>query len=116
MGHLRRLYESLDWTNLRPASHFFATSNDENELFYRPSVSADGEGRTIVIYFSETYRFEGGAGTLRGLLPVGYRIDWFDPRSGNRTRVAAAAVPRDGGIVVPPAPAEGDWVLIARAI
>ena len=116
MGHLRRLYESLDWTSLRPAPRFFATSNDENELFYRPAVSADDQGRTIVLYFAETYRFEEGAGTLQGLLPTGYRIDWFDPRSGERTNVATAAVPDSGEFFVPPAPGEGDWVLTVEAV
>lgn len=116
MGHLRRLYESLDWTGLRPAPHFFEASNAENEIFYRPAVSADNDGRTIVIYFAETYRFEDGAGTLRGLLPHPYKISWFDPRSGERTSIAAAAMPDGGELVVPPAPGEGDWVLTVQAI
>jgi len=115
LGHLRRFYESLDWTALRPDSECFATENPFNASLYRPNVTADQQRRTIVAFFPEAYRRGGGRALMRGLATEPYRVEWFDPRTGG-FRLIDDRAQADGGIlVVPDKPDDGDWVLLARS-
>lgn len=114
LGHLRRFYESLDWTALRPASDHFATEDVFNASLYYPLVTADDGARTVVVYFSETYRRGGGPAALVGLEAGAYRLQWFNPRTGRYSMVEDHAVPTDGRLVLPDKPDGSDWVLLAR--
>ncbi|MGN6762630.1 MAG: apiosidase-like domain-containing protein [Leifsonia sp.] len=116
LGYLRQLYESLPWTALRPADHAFTADSGINETFYPPSVAADDSTSTVVIHFGETYRPDEGGGLLQNLPQAAYRLEWFDPRTGERSTVAAEAAPVDGRLPVPPPPSPEDWVLVASAI
>jgi hypothetical protein len=116
MGHLRRFYESLDWTKLRPTSSVFDAGGLVNAVFYPPAVSADEDRRTVVAYFGETYRSDEGTPVLTGLLARPYRLRWCDPRTGLFTLIADAAIPNHGSLPVPPKPtADADWLLVAEA-
>ena len=113
MGYLRRFYESLPWWSLRPDDETFATTSGENDAFYRPAVSADPSRRTIVAYFGETYRNDGGRSSFTGVDAGAYRLRWFDPRTGEWTDADTASV-EEGALDLPPLPHDGaDWVLVA---
>ena len=116
LGYMRQLYESLPWTALRPAAHLFTADSGINQTFYRPLVAADDSTSTVVLHFGETYRPDEGGGVLRDLAGSAYRVEWFDPRTGERSAVAAEARPLDGRLPVPPTPSPEDWVLIARTV
>lgn len=114
LGYLRKLYESVGWTQLRPAPERFEPSAGINETFYPPAVAAHEDGGTVLVYFGETYRFDEGTGRLCGMPRGACRIEWFDPRQGKTTVALEAAEPENGKIIVPTPPGDGDWVLIAR--
>ena len=116
LGHLRRFYESLDWTVLRPAPHLFTTTSGIDATFYRPEVSADPQRRTAVVYFGETYRNEGSA-ALTGLDATAvYHQRWCDPRSGTWLPGPQAVTPANGLIAIPDTPENNsDWLLVLTA-
>jgi hypothetical protein len=116
LGHLRRFYETLPWWTLRPDDEVFRTTSGENDAFYRPLVTTDPSRSTVVVYFGETYRNDDGRSSLTGIADGGYRVRWFDPRTGEWTDAGTA--PAHGGQVsLPPLPRDGeDWALVAQRI
>ena len=114
LGHLRRFYEALDWTALRPDPECFVTKNVFNASLYRPDFSSDPPRRTVVGFFGETYRRGGGQGSLVGLGGNAYRVQWFDPRTGLFLDIEDVAMPSAGVIQLPDKPDDRDWVLLAR--
>ncbi|WP_052226509.1 apiosidase-like domain-containing protein [Microbacterium mangrovi] len=115
LGYLRRLYESLNWWELRPAHDLLLPSSSINSTFFPPLVTADEERRTILVYFAEAHRWGANAGTLRGLQSTAYRLEWFDPRTAGRSIVLDATPEADGTLIIPGPPGGDDWILIARA-
>jgi hypothetical protein len=113
VGHMRRFYESIDWTSLRPDPTVFHTSDWVNATAYPPNVSADPARRTIVAYFGETYRNGQGAAYLAGLPDADFRLRWFDPRRGEFLAVDDPVPVTHGRIAVPDKPDGEDWVLLA---
>jgi hypothetical protein len=114
LGHLRRFYESLGWTALRPDPGAFVTENPFNAGLYRPDVTADADRRTVVAFLAETYRRGGGNASLVGLAETAYRLQWFDPRTGRFRLVADRALPVDGALSVPDKPDDADWLFLAE--
>lgn len=112
MGHMRRFYEAIDWTALRPDPECFVTENVFNTSLYSPALSADCGRRTIVAYFGETYRAGGGQAWFTRLQPGPYALRWYDPRAG-AFQDAGDDHPTDGRIPLPEKPDARDWVLLA---
>lgn len=115
LGHLRRFYESLDWTQLEPAPEVFQPNSWTNEVFYPPRVSSNRERTTVVIYFGETYRHDEGHAQVIGLPGVPFTVEWFDPRLGTISEAACGGPSANGNLDVPMPPSDGDWVLLLRA-
>ncbi|MFF1571389.1 DUF4038 domain-containing protein [Leifsonia sp. NPDC058292] len=114
MGHLRKFYQSFEWTSLSPAPECFRTESWVNETFYPPMVSADAIRHTIVIFFGETYRPEEGAAYITDVPAGAYGFEWFDPRTGEFTPPEKRATEADGLLSIPPPPTAGDWLLLVR--
>jgi len=115
LGHLRRFYESLPWTRLRPAPECFTSESVFNSTIYAPQVTVDPETETVVIFFGETYRNGDGAAAISGLQDNPYTMKWFDPRTGQSHLIDDRAIPIDGTLPIPVKPDERDWVLYAQA-
>ncbi|MEU7836993.1 DUF4038 domain-containing protein [Nonomuraea sp. NPDC049129] len=114
LGHLRRFYEEVGWSRLRPDPCCFRATYIHNNHMYAPSVSADEDMTTVVAHFGETYRMEGRADFV-GLRAVPYRLDWFDPREGHWRVEEERAEPVGGTLAVPAKPDGRDWLLVARS-
>jgi hypothetical protein len=115
VGHMRRFYEAIDWTALRPEPALFHSCDWVNATAYPPNVSADAQRRTIVAYFGETYRNGQGPAYLAGLPHAAFRLRWFDPRRGEFLSVNGLAEGTDGRIALPDKPDDADWVLLAQS-
>lgn len=98
MGHVRKLFESLPWTELRPAPELVTREKTDDPLRF-VACAATPDRKVMVLYVP--------AGARVGLIPaaplVGTTMTWFDPRTG---------ATRPGGGLTPP-DAE-DWVLVVR--
>jgi Protein of unknown function (DUF4038) len=115
MGHLRRFYEDVGWSDLSPNTDIFSSESVFNTTIYAPLVTTDLEMDTIVVFFGETYRNGDGEATLSLLNNVPYTFRWFDTRTGVFTTAAERARPRHGSLPVPAKPDDRDWVLLAQA-
>jgi Putative collagen-binding domain of a collagenase len=112
VGYLRRFYESLPWTSLDPAPDLFQTNTGMSERYFPPSVSADRDRRTVVVYLGENYRLYADTALLTGLRDNVYRVRWFDPRLGEWLPEIDPVTPTAGRLMLPPTPrVNSDWVL-----
>jgi hypothetical protein len=98
MGHVRKLFESLPWTQLEPAPELVTRDEKDDPLKF-VACAATPDRKVMVLYVP--------AGARVGLIPaaplLGTTMTWFDPRTG---------ATRPGGGLTPP-DAE-DWVLVVR--
>ena len=115
LSHLRRFYELVGWTRLRPFMACFRSEYVFNNTIYAPLVTADPDMDTVVIFFGETYRTAAGSAALSLLKETSYALRWFDPRTGHFTVIEAQAHPVDGALPLPPKPDGRDWVFLAEA-
>jgi hypothetical protein len=114
LGHLRRFYEEIGWTRLRPCAGCFRSTYAFNNTIYAPHVTADPEMHTVVIYFAETYRSDEGLATLSSLNSTPYTLRWFGPRTGTFSVIEEQANPLNGRLALPPTPDGRDWILLAQ--
>lgn len=99
MGYVRKLFESLPWTQLRPAQELVAQTEGKAEPAKFVACAAAPDRKVIVTYFPAGAK----AAFVPAVTPAGSDLTWFDTRTG-QTRI-------DGG----PAPPDGqDWVLVVR--
>lgn len=113
MGHLRRFYEQVPWTRLRPTD-CFRSGSGINDAFYPPHVTADDRRSTVVVFFGENYRRGASQAHVLGVRDARYTVRWFDPRIGT-WREASSAVPVAGRLDVPDKPDDRDWLLLLQA-
>jgi hypothetical protein len=114
MGNLRKCYESVEWWKLSPrpdAVEFPGKPSDAT----RPLAKSDGDAVHLV-WFPK-----GSGAKMSAVLnladPTGtgsYMTIWFNPRSGNGTKLAAKLVVTTGKCPLPERPDDEDWVLIMR--
>ena len=116
LGHLRRFYSDIDWSQLRPDAECFVTEDIFNRMFFLPSVSSNRLRTTVVAYFGETYRNGGGAARLTHLAERPYELRWFDPRCGDYSAAESSVVPTHGMLAIPDKPDDGDWIRLAEAL
>lgn len=95
MGHARKLFESLPWTQLRPAQDLVEQLTGKEDSLKFVSCAATRDRSVIVVYFPAgahaKFKFDPRTGT------------WFNPRIGDW---------KDGG--TPEPPDAGDWILVVK--
>ncbi len=96
MKHLRAVFESVKWTELRPAQELIGEQSKDPAKFVAAAATADG--KTAVIYTPV-----GGTVPVKPFLQDREaKYEWFNPRTGERT-------PSDDKCKTPD---EHDWVLV----
>lgn len=100
MGHVRTCFESLPWTELRPAQEFVTQDSGKDDPMKFVSCSAAGG---VYVYY-----FPAGATAAIRLHVRGHEgaIRWFNPRSGKWDD----KMPR--GLFAPPD--DNDWILVVK--
>jgi hypothetical protein len=106
MGHVRKLFESLPWTELRPAQQFIDQVNGKDDPAKFVSCAVAEKANTFVYYFP--------AGA-KGIIALHVRgiegsVRWFNPRTGTWGRPENAKVARN--ILEPPD--DEDWVVVVK--
>ncbi|MCX6872798.1 MAG: DUF5060 domain-containing protein [Verrucomicrobia bacterium] len=114
LTYLRKCYESVEWWKLSPrpdAVEFPGKLSDAT----RPLAKSDGDAVHLV-WFPK-----GSGAKVSAVLnladPTGtgnYMAIWFNPRSGNGTKLAAKLAITTGKCPLPERPDDEDWVLIMR--
>jgi hypothetical protein len=99
MGHVRKLFESVPWTQLEPAPELVARgAKDDPTKFV--ACAATPDRKVMVLYFPA-----GARAALSPDLPLaGATLSWFDPRTGQLREGGAGLNPPDGE----------DWALVVR--
>jgi len=115
LGQMRRFYEEVGWTQLRPFMVCFSAQYIFNNTIFAPLVTADLEMDMVVIFFGETYRSSDGGAALSLLKNIPYKLQWFDPRIGLFTLIEKQAHPVNGTLALPVKPDGRDWVFLAQA-
>ncbi|HET9062926.1 MAG TPA: hypothetical protein VFO62_06520, partial [Candidatus Binatia bacterium] len=107
LAHLRRLYETLGWWRLEP---------------WQPGKATDGTlvrsvGHDVIVAYLPSADPRRGEVGITGLSEAAdYRGEWFDPRSGVFSPIAAPLTVDRGTLRVPRAPSAEDWLLVARVV
>jgi len=106
LQHLRACYESVAWWRLEP-------SLDAVEPAGTVLVKADGAD-VLLLYFLEGGDVSPNTSLVR--MPEGdrYSAEWFDPRTGNRTKLESALLVKGERLLLPRRPDAQDWVLILK--
>ena len=116
MGYMKKFYEEEHFEELLPVpvatvSPFGVSSEtDEVNLFSHLATAMPDRSR-FIIYYNELTR---GGCRISGLSESTYTAEWFDPRTGNRTVIAADITPEDGCWDAPARSEGGDWVLVVK--
>ena len=98
MKHVRDLFESVEWTKLRPAPELVGKQSDDPAKFI--ACAAPPDQTQIVAYIPA------GADMSLGLdMSEPFPTVWFNPRTGERTKGNAANLKTPDG---------KDWVLVVR--
>ncbi len=108
MSILKEFFLGLPWMKLVPrfADPAWALLTDREE-----SVLATVGRELFVAYF---YGRSSEPGVLRNLAPeAAYRADWFDPRTGAYTPIAAGIRAPDRQWTIPAKP-DGDWAIVVK--
>lgn len=98
MGHVRRFFESLPWTELRPAPQFVEQQTGTDDPFRFVTCAAAPQKNVYVYYFPA-----GARAVMR--FPKGNDppdVQWYDPRTGRW---------QPGGLTPPD---ERDWAAVVR--
>lgn len=101
MGYLRRFFESLPWTELRPAPDFVEqiSARDDPGTFVACARTTDG--KVTVVYFPAQAQAQ-----IRLHVADPRQVRWYNPRQGEWQ----ARSPR--GLLVPPD--DQDWLLVVQ--
>jgi hypothetical protein len=103
MGHVRKLFESLPWTTLRPDAIAIEQETGKDDPARFVSCARTTDGTTYVLYFPA------GATAKVKLNVVGTKdaVRWFNPRTGEW--VSDKKTP---DLFIPPN--DEDWVLVVK--
>jgi hypothetical protein len=106
MGYVRKLMESVPWTELRPAQQFADQQTGKDDPTKFVSCAAAEKASTFVYYFPA------GAKAIIALHIRGIEgsVKWFNPRTGTWGRPAKANPERN--ILQPPD--DEDWVVVVN--
>lgn len=111
MGHMKKLYQSVDWWRLQPRPD--AVVSLTRKLNSDILVKADRTD-TYVVYFSA-----GMPPSDRALLKgtdstATYTCIWFDPRRGEFITAPSRPERDSRFLFLPTRPSEGDWILLLK--
>lgn len=98
-GHIRRLFESLPFGELRPAQELLAEQPGDRDPGTFVACAAT-PGKKVIVVYTPTGKLKFAPG-----IRVLGKGEWFDPRTGQSHPVDQS---RDGP------PGAGDWVLVVR--
>lgn len=108
---MREFYERYDWTTLVPSNTLLRRGEQFEDLLLSGSdvhVLASEDRRLVLAYFPESVFMP----TAMYKLNVGcYRVQWFDPRTGDYTEVGDITI-EDGTWRGLTRPGAGDWMLV----
>jgi hypothetical protein len=101
MGHARRFFESLPWTELRPAQEFVGqeSGKDDPRKFIASAAMPD---HSLYVYYFPA----GATGSIRLHIGDPARVSWFNPRTGKWND----RKPR--GVFAPPD--DEDWLMVVK--
>ncbi len=106
MGYVRKLFESVPWTELRPAQDLVTQVSKEPAHFVAAAATPD---RKVKVFYLPA----GDRKTRAPIQPaVGEELTWFNPRTGEFTK--NADVVRTAGQTAFDPPNNQDWVLVMR--
>jgi len=97
MGYVRKLFESVPWTQLEPAPEL-VKQDATGDPFTFVGCAATPDRKVTVLYFPA-----GAKGLVTPPAAAGAELMWFDPRTG-RSRTSEQATPPDAE----------DWALVVR--
>jgi len=101
MGYVRKFFESLPWTELRPAQEFVAQESGKDDPKKFVSCAATPDNSLYVFYFPA-----GATATVRLHVSDPKAVRWFNPRSGKWDDQ------KPKGLFVPPD--EEDWLMVVK--
>lgn len=93
MTVLRKFFESLDWSTLKPAPQLLATQPGDADAANFIAVAQTDDGKCVVAYTP--------VGGKVDLDTTGYVVRWFDPRTGKWSDATDTQTPDDQ-----------DWLLV----
>lgn len=116
MTKLRTFYESVEWWKLQPMYNCCQIHNAETTkqflLRATPEVSADLETRKVVAYYKGIAEYPlrlGGLGFDQ------YKMQWWNPSTGEYTLLAEDVPAVNGTLEIPAKPDAEDWILLLTA-
>ena len=105
MGYLRSFMESFDWWDLKPV-----LPDDKTFKAASPAYVYARTDDVHVLYFFSKDKSTGVITDISADRAVNAR--WFNPRSGEWTKVAGLSSGQGGGLALPEKPDDVDWVLM----
>lgn len=107
LQHLRACYESVEWWKLEPLPGAVEPATD---ILVKADVA-----KIFLVYFPPRKK-AGPTGARLVRVPDGarYEGEWFDPRTGRRTKLGATLTAQPGGLPLPTTPDLQDWMLILK--
>ncbi len=105
-GHVRTLFESLPWTELRPAQEHVVQAKEKADPATFIACAAAEKSNTYVYYFPAGAKGSLGV-NIRGDQD---RVRWFNPRTGTWGRPENGRPAR--GFLEPPD--DQDWIVVVR--
>lgn len=113
MGHVRRLYESVDWWKLEPRPDAVTATGNLPEN--RQVLAKGFEDRLFVIYIPSDIEPDSEL-TLQGTSSrLRYNMTWFNPREGKFEQIPRRLNGSPGKLLLPSRPDDQDWVLVMSA-
>ncbi|MGI9149278.1 MAG: DUF4038 domain-containing protein [Chloroflexota bacterium] len=101
------LLRSLPWWQLSPAPERVHLQPRPADPVRRP-VCAIAEDATWLVYAPAA----DGRLTLKGIPPLDWQAEWFDPRTGDRHHIGTVAPGTNHCWQAPPSPTPEDWLLV----
>lgn len=110
MTVMREFFETLPWRDMQPIPEWLELSEKVEPYYAHPSAVLLG-GKTVVVHLPGN--LARSVEVKLRLEPGPYRIWFFNPRTGERSRHATVSVGAVGA-TAPPRPDELDWVFITE--
>jgi hypothetical protein len=101
VGHARKFFESLAWTELRPAQEFVAQDTGRDDATKFVSCAATPDNTLYVYYFPA-----GASGSVRLHIGDPKAVKWFNPRTGKWDDK------KPKGLFAPPD--DEDWLMVVK--
>jgi hypothetical protein len=108
MGHVRKLFESLPWTELRPAPDLVTQVTGKDDPARYVACAATPDRKVVVLYFPAGAKIA-HAPAIR--VTGEDSLTWFDPRTGAFRKPGEVKAAGRGAL---DPPTDEDWVLVVR--